>query len=184
MTDRSDEQRIRDLETALEELRGEVQGMQSYFEKQEAWHKEQLAAAHLERNELRDVIRELRARGTTVFINSHLLSEVEVTCDRVAFVKDGRVVRELTLGAEERAVEVEMRLERTSPTVLAGLARFGRDVAADGPRVRLRVDDETVLPEMTRWLAGCGVGLFHLAARRRTLEEVFLEVIGDVPVAG
>lgn len=61
MTDRSDSQRIHDLETALEELRGEVQGMQSYFEKAEALHKEQLAAAHLERNELRDVIREMRS---------------------------------------------------------------------------------------------------------------------------
>ena len=39
---------------------------------------------------VRDVIRELRARGTTVFLNSHLLGEVEATCDRVAFVKRGR----------------------------------------------------------------------------------------------
>ena len=41
---------------------------------------------------VRDVIRELRERGTTVFLNSHLLGEVEATCDRVAFVKQGRVV--------------------------------------------------------------------------------------------
>jgi len=127
---------------------------------------------------VRDVIRELKARGTTVFLNSHLLSEVEVTCDRVAFVKEGRVVREMTLGAAERDLEVELRLERFSPSVLEGLARFGRDVREEGAVIRLRVDGEERLPEMSRWLAAQGIGLYHLAARRRSLEDVFLEVVG------
>ena len=138
----------------------------------------------LGRRLVRDVMRELREAGRTVFLNSHLLSEVEVTCDRVAFVKDGRVVRETMLGADERGLEVEMRLERRPATLLAGLARFGGDVREENGRVRLRVEDEERLPEMTRWLASEGVGLYHLAARRPTLEELFLEVIGDVPVAG
>ena len=50
--------------------------------------------------------------------------------------------------------------------------------------VRVQVASEDQLPEMTRWLAGQGVGLYRLAAHRRSLEELFLEVIGDVPVAG
>ncbi len=128
---------------------------------------------------VRDVIRELKARGTTVFLNSHLLSEVEVTCDRVAFVKEGRVVRELTLGDAERELEVELRLDRSSSEVLTGLARFGSGLTADGGgRVRLRVADEQTLPELSRWLAARGVGLYHLAARRRSLEDIFLEVVG------
>ncbi len=53
---------------------------------------------------VRDIIAELRQRGTTVFLNSHLLGEVEATCDRVAFVKQGRIVHELALtGAGGRA---------------------------------------------------------------------------------
>jgi ABC-2 type transport system ATP-binding protein len=127
---------------------------------------------------VRDVIRELKARGTTVFLNSHLLSEVEVTCDRVAFVKEGRVVREMALSAAERGLEVELRLDRVSPAILEGLARFGSDVRADGPVVRLRVEAEVLLPEMSRWLAAQGIGLYHLAASRRSLEDVFLEVVG------
>ncbi len=126
---------------------------------------------------VRDVIRDLKARGTTVFLNSHLLSEVEVTCDRVAFVKDGRVVREMTLGEEERDLEVELRLDRAPASLIEGLAGFGRDVRADGALVRLRVDAEAVLPELSRWLAAQGVGLYRLAARRRSLEDVFLEVV-------
>src|SRR5204863_8311938 len=46
---------------------------------------------------VRDIIRELKAEGTTVFLNSHLLGEVEATCDRVVFVKAGRTVHELLL---------------------------------------------------------------------------------------
>ena len=126
---------------------------------------------------VRDVIHELKARGATVFLNSHLLSEVEVTCDRVAFVKAGRVVREMRLGDAERGLEVELRLDRVSAAVLEGLSGFGSDVREEDGKVRLRVDGEERLPEMSRWLAAQGVGLYQLAARRRSLEDVFLEVM-------
>jgi ABC-2 type transport system ATP-binding protein len=127
---------------------------------------------------VRDVIHELKARGATVFLNSHLLSEVEVTCDRVAFVKGGRVVREMALGDSERGLEVELRLDRVSVAVLEGLTRYGSEVREEDGKVRLLVEGEERLPEMSRWLAAQGVGLYHLAARRRSLEDVFLEVMG------
>ena len=132
----------------------------------------------LGRRLVRDVIRELRADGTAVFLNSHLLGEVEVTCDRVAFVKAGRVVREMALGEAERDVLVELRLDRPAAPVLAGLAAFGREARAEGDRATLRVADESRVPEMSRWLASQGIGLHRLAARRSSLEEVFLEVMG------
>jgi ABC-2 type transport system ATP-binding protein len=138
----------------------------------------------LGRRLVRDVIRELRERGTSVFLNSHLLSEVEVTCNRVAFVKDGRVIREMVLGTEERGLEVEMRLDRPAGPDVEGLSRFGSEPRAEGTRLWLKVDGEERLPEISRWLAGEGVGLYHLAARRPSLEETFLEVIGNAPVVG
>jgi ABC-2 type transport system ATP-binding protein len=132
----------------------------------------------LGRRLVRDVIRELRAEGTAVFLNSHLLGEVEVTCDRVAFVKEGRVVREMALGTADRDLLVEMRLDRVPPALLDGLAAFGRDARVEGGCVTLRVDDESRLPAMSRWLAAQDVGLFRLASRRSSLEAVFLEVVG------
>ena len=132
----------------------------------------------LGRRLVREVIGELKARGTAVFLNSHLLSEVEVTCDRVAFVKAGRVEREMQLGREERELEVELRVDRQPPGLLDGLAAFGSHARAEGTCLRLRVDHESRLPELSRWLAAQGVGLYHLAARRRSLEEVFVEVVG------
>jgi ABC-2 type transport system ATP-binding protein len=134
----------------------------------------------LGRRLVRSLVHDLRARGATVFLNSHLLGEVELTCDRVAFVKDGRVVRDMRLGAEERDLEVEMRLDRPAAPLASGVAGFGHDVRTDGDRLRLRVRSEDRLPEITRWLAGEGIGLYHLAARRPSLEEIFLEVMeGD-----
>ncbi len=126
---------------------------------------------------VRDVIRELKARGTTVFLNSHLLSEVEVTCHRVAFVREGRVVREMRLGVAERDLEVELRVDRVPPGLVTGLPAFGRDVREEGACLCLRVEDESALPALSRWLAAQGVGLYHLGARRRSLEEIFLEVV-------
>jgi ABC-2 type transport system ATP-binding protein len=81
----------------------------------------------LGRREVRDLIHELRAAGVTVFLNSHFLSEVEVTCDRVAIVKRGRVVRIGTLAELTRqTTEVEIRAASLSPDLVAGLASWGQ----------------------------------------------------------
>jgi ABC-2 type transport system ATP-binding protein len=127
---------------------------------------------------VRGIIEELKANGRTVFLNSHLLSEVERTCDRVLFIRAGRVIRDMPLAESDRGIETEMRLERVTPELLQGLTRFAGEVRADGTVVRLRVDSEERLPEMTRWLAAQAVGLYHLAARPLSLEAVFVELMG------
>jgi ABC-2 type transport system ATP-binding protein len=128
---------------------------------------------------VRDVIDELRAGGATVFLNSHLLGEVEATCDRVAFVKNGRVVHELTLASAEGTLDVELRVGRVDDALLAGLAAFGTGVSCEDTRVRMRASAESVLPELAHWLVGRGVALYELRCRRKTLEEWFVEVMGE-----
>jgi ABC-2 type transport system ATP-binding protein len=65
---------------------------------------------------VRGIIRDLKARGTTVFLNSHLLGEVEATCDRVSFIKGGRVLRTLALHEfREGALHVELRVDAVTP---------------------------------------------------------------------
>ncbi len=126
---------------------------------------------------VRDVIRELRAQGVAVFLNSHLLGEVEATCDRVAFVRQGEVIHERTLADAGDGLEVELRADGLDEAMLAGLAAFGRDVRRDGATVRLRVDDAGALPRIARWLVERGADLHHLAATRDTLEAVFVRVM-------
>jgi ABC-2 type transport system ATP-binding protein len=128
---------------------------------------------------VRDVIGELRARGTTVFLNSHLLGEVEVTCDRVAFVKRGHIAREVTLADQPDELEVELRIGPAASDLSAQLARFGRELPGRNGTLRLRVKDEETLPEIARWLVERGVRLYSMRASRKSLETLFLEVMGD-----
>jgi ABC-2 type transport system ATP-binding protein len=126
---------------------------------------------------VRDVIRELRAGGTSVFLNSHLLGEVEATCDRVVFVRQGRVVHEHALAGEEDGVEVLLRVAGLDADGVAGLERFGHLLHHDGSSYRLRVAGEEALPAIAAWVVGHGGALQHLSATRGTLEELFVRVM-------
>jgi ABC-2 type transport system ATP-binding protein len=129
---------------------------------------------------VRDNLGELRSNGVSVFLNSHLLGEVEATCDRVAFVKQGRVVHQLTLGAAPSSFEVEIRAVPLAAPVLEGLARFGTVAGRPGEdRVLLRVAGDAVLPDLSRWLVGQGLQLYELRGRRKSLEEWFVDVMGE-----
>jgi len=132
---------------------------------------------------VRDIIRDLRAQGVAVFLNSHLLSEVEITCDRVAFIRQGAVVKIVALKElEHSALPIEIRIG--SPTtdgqadLLAGLARWGRDARLDGDRLHLTVENDHTLPEIARWLIGQGIDVYSLVPRRVSLEEMFLQIVG------
>jgi ABC-2 type transport system ATP-binding protein len=127
---------------------------------------------------VRDVIRDLRARGTAVFLNSHLLSEVEVTCDRVAFVRHGRVVREVSMGGDAGVLEVEIKIRPVTAQVLMGLARFGTQVRHEGDVVHLAVPDAEAVPALMRFLVEQGVDVYRVASRRESLESMFLDVVG------
>ena len=128
---------------------------------------------------VRDLLRELRARGTTVFLNSHLLGEVEATCDRVAFVKQGRIVHELSLAESSSGLDVELRIGESEPAVVQGLARFGSAPVQVNGVVHLRVESEASLPELVRWLVERGVNVYGLQSRRKSLEQWFVEVMGQ-----
>ena len=125
---------------------------------------------------VRDVIHELKARGTSVFLNSHLLGEVEATCDRVVFVKQGRVVHELALGTEPSGLEVELRVDGARPEVLAA---HGTLLASENGHARLRVEREGALPELAAALVHSGALLYSMTPHKRSLEATFLEVMGE-----
>ena len=129
----------------------------------------------LGRRLVRELIQDLRRQGTTVFLNSHLLSEIEVTCDRVAFIRRGRVVHCGTLNdLLGRQTEVEIRLEPGSPLPVADLAAQGWSAVGDGDRVRVQLDGEEQVPDLVAWLVGQGLRIRAVSPQRRSLEEAFL----------
>jgi ABC-2 type transport system ATP-binding protein len=128
---------------------------------------------------VRDIIGELRAAGTAVFLNSHLLSEIEVTCERVAFIRHGEVIRTLELASLERGLtSLVIRAEGLTAEAVAGLSRWGRDVRAAGDTVTMELGSESAVPEITRHLVACGAAVHSINPRRASLEEIFIETIG------
>lgn len=128
---------------------------------------------------VRDIIRDLRARGTTVFLNSHLLSEVEITCDRVAFIKHGEVLRVSELKTlVDGATSVTLRASGLTPQVIEGLSWWGKDVRVDGEHATLTMSDESALPAMTRYLVAQNVEVYAITPQRLSLEDLFIQIVG------
>ena len=129
---------------------------------------------------VRSIIDDLRSDGVTVFLNSHLLGEVEATCDRVAFVKRGRIVDERRVAAPTETLDVELRVAPIDAATLEGLSRFGSDITQPGPGViAMRTASEDVIPAMVSWLVQHGANVYAVQPRRASLEDVFLDVMGD-----
>jgi len=128
---------------------------------------------------VRDIIKDQRARGATVFLNSHFLSEVEITCDRVAFIKHGEVLETRSLqGTQGDDVRVTIRARKLSPEVSSGLAPWASSICLDGERLTFAVASTEVLPEILRYLVARGVDVYEVVPRRTSLEDLFLQIVG------
>lgn len=130
------------------------------------------------RHDVREVIRDLKRRGTTVFLNSHLLTEVEQVCDRVAVIDRGRVI---AIGAidELRGAEraVRLRIGGLTESGMALLSRYGA-VDTDGDWHTVRGVGDALVPEMVADLVAAGARIYAVEAVKQTLEDRFLELMG------
>lgn len=128
---------------------------------------------------VRDIIRDLRELGATVFLNSHLLSEIEITCDRVAFIKHGEVVRVSELKTlVDGETTVAIRAGGLTPEAITGLNQWGRDLRADGEHLTLTITDDSALPAITRHLVAHHAEVYALTPQRLSLEELFIQIVG------
>ncbi len=128
---------------------------------------------------VRDIIKAQRDRGATVLLNSHLLGEVEITCDRVAFIKDGEVVETRQLhGENEEQTTVSIRALHVTADVVHGLSRWTPLVRAEGERLTLTLSSGSLLPEVVRYLVAKGADVYEVTPQRLSLEERFLEIVG------
>jgi ABC-2 type transport system ATP-binding protein len=133
------------------------------------------------RRMVRDVIRAQRDRGATVFLNSHLLSEIEVTCDRVAFIKDGAIVasQELTAAGASETRQVSVRARKMPAGIISQLAAWAPHASVDGEELRFEAVSESVVPAVVRELVDAGAEVFHVSAEPTSLEETFVRVVGE-----
>jgi len=123
-----------------------------------------------------EVIREAKGEGRTVFLSSHILSEVEKTCDRVAIIRDGRLVKVDRVEALRDLAhhQVELRFTGEVPvSAFAGLPGVS-DVAVEDNVLRLRVAG-SITPVVR---AAAQYELLDFVSREPSLEETFLAQYG------
>ena len=131
------------------------------------------------RHDVREIIRALREKGTIVFLNSHLLSEVEQVCDAVAIVDRGKVVAQGDLAELLRTSSVRIRATGISREARAAMARFGElDDDADGAVLVKNIDRERI-PELVSAIVSAGARVYAVESQHESLEERFLSLLGQ-----
>ncbi|MFN2464148.1 MAG: ABC transporter ATP-binding protein [Candidatus Dormibacteria bacterium] len=131
------------------------------------------------RRDVREIIRSLKDDGTTVFLNSHLLTEVEQVCDRVAMVNHGTVIATGTMEELLGRGGVRIRAE--------GLERGGREALAVHGAIReepggwIMVEGvaEAVVPDLVALAVAAGVRVYAVEPRHQSLEERFMQLLGE-----
>ena len=132
------------------------------------------------RKEVRDVLLEQRARGKTLLFTSHILSDVELLCDRVVIMRSGTIrsegkVHELL---EQSGRRVEIRLSGASEALIASLAPRGLLLDDGDGHITLRVEGDKAVDEILRISSAAGARLDALIPERQTLETLFLQNAG------
>jgi ABC-2 type transport system ATP-binding protein len=128
---------------------------------------------------VRDIIKAQRDRGATVLLNSHLLGEVEITCDRVAFIKEGEVVETRQLDENEEQTTVSIRAANVTAAVADGLSQWASSVCSEGERLTFTLSSSALLPKVVRYLVTKGADVYEVTPQRLSLEQRFLEIVGS-----
>jgi len=138
------------------------------------------------RKEIRDLILRLRAEGKTVFMNTHILSDVEMVCDEVVILNEGHIVHHADLEAERRANRRFVELEVTGDDGGLGAALQSRGVegVSEGSgRWRIVLPTDVELDVIWQLVAQEDLLVHHLSHRRDSLEEIFLKAVGHIESA-
>ena len=136
----------------------------------------------LGRRAVRDIVDHLKRSGATVLLNSHLLSEVELTCDEVAILRAGRVIRQGTveqIAAPSSSVTLE--LETVTPAALEAAARIGtvQPPAAGAKIFTVTFSGEDRVPDLIASLVAAGARIRAVAPIRESLEDIFVRVMDE-----
>ena len=130
------------------------------------------------RHDVREIIRALAARGTAVFLNSHLLSEVEQVCHRVAVVDRGRVIATGTMDDLLSGTAVRVRVTGLTQSNKNTLSTFGR-IDDEGDQMTFTNLKPDRVPELVSALVGMGGEVYEVAPRHQTLEDRFLQLLDE-----
>ena len=129
------------------------------------------------RRDFRDILLELKARGNTVFICSHILSEVESVCDRVAILQRGELKRVGTLEELSGAKGSKIVVRDLSARAIEALAATDARLTLKGSEAVITCDNETVRLAVEQLLGRYGVDVERVETQMQSLEEIFFGTI-------
>ena len=128
-------------------------------------------------NEFRGLMRRLaHTEGMAIFLSSHLLNEVQQTCDRVAIIKQGRIVKTCSVAEIMTGTAVEWKVDDTARAMGYLKRAWGIEaVTGEGNTLQGPIAD-LPLAQINRGLMAEGIALFHCCPLGHSLEELFLEM--------
>jgi ABC-2 type transport system ATP-binding protein len=130
------------------------------------------------RKEVREIIIGLRDKGKTVFLNSHLLSEVETVCDEVAIISGGYAIAQGKLkDLVGDSAEVELVCGSFPPEVVERLERLAERVEIRGDHAFLKLRDINDTPEVARAVVEAGERIYRLTPKTVSLEDLFVSLV-------
>ncbi|HEX3150000.1 MAG TPA: ABC transporter ATP-binding protein [Gemmataceae bacterium] len=129
------------------------------------------------RREIREMIEDRKRRGATVFVNSHLLGEIELMCDRVAIMQKGELIREGTVKelTAQRGVFVLGVDSDDFPD--REVQRMGYNIRSAGDRWEITLADGQAIDPVLQLVRDRGLKLTHMVEKRQTLEDIFVSLV-------
>src|SRR5229473_5335546 len=131
--------------------------------------------------DMRELLRQLKAEGMSIFLNSHQLADVEALCDRVAIINQGRILK---VGAPhslfDEPLTIEVRVDTVSKQLLHRLGSVALAVRQDEVepcRLLVEVQNDEATADVAAIVHECGARLYTLAPHQRSLEQLFLRTI-------
>lgn len=130
------------------------------------------------RKEVRDIMLELKSRGKTVFLNSHLLSEVEMVCDSAAIINKGIIIKQGRIDTLlEGDTVLDIHAENISNDILNKLENIDEDVIFDGKSIKMHVKENQQIHDIAALIIAGGGKLYGLTPHRNSLEDAFLKLV-------
>jgi len=133
----------------------------------------------LGRKEIRDLLLRLKAQGTTIFLNSHLLSEVEMICDRVAILNKGKVVRTGTI-TELTTQKLAYIVQLSSPIskeIRDRLQQTILPIEYHDTNLIVTLRDKSELNQIIDILREGGIGIEGMTQQKTSLEDYFIQIM-------
>jgi len=131
--------------------------------------------------ELRGHLKHLaQSEGVGIMISSHLMSEMEMMCDRVAILQKGKLVsiHNISDMAEDDRADVRFEVDRPDLAVqILQAIMSGDDIAADQRHIQIRIS-KAHIPEISRKLIAAGINVYGVYSLKKTLEDKFMEITG------